>query len=112
MALAAGVDIKVVQELLGHSTSQLTRDTYTSVLPELQKAAADAIADLINNAGTVAATPETSSAGLTLASHDLTAQDRDSPDPGETAGQNVIWLWGGRDLNPRPMDYESTALTG
>jgi len=30
MALEAEVDIKVVQELLGHSTSVLTRDTYTS----------------------------------------------------------------------------------
>ncbi len=29
MALAAGVDIKIVQEQLGHSTSTLTRDTYT-----------------------------------------------------------------------------------
>ena len=24
----------------------------------------------------------------------------------------VAARWGGRDLNPRPMDYESTALTG
>jgi integrase len=34
-ALAAGLDIKVVQERLGHSASVLTRDTYTSVLPML-----------------------------------------------------------------------------
>jgi hypothetical protein len=26
--------------------------------------------------------------------------------------RTVPGLWGGRDLNPRPMDYESTALTG
>jgi len=33
LALEAEVDIKLVQELLGHFTSVLTRDTYTSVSP-------------------------------------------------------------------------------
>ncbi|MEU4218920.1 tyrosine-type recombinase/integrase [Actinoplanes sp. NPDC026623] len=33
---ATGADIKDVQELLGHSTSTITSDTYTSVLTELQ----------------------------------------------------------------------------
>jgi integrase len=46
-ALAAGVDIKVVQERLGHSTSTLTRDTYTSVLPDVARAAAEAAAAMI-----------------------------------------------------------------
>jgi integrase len=32
--LAAGADLKVVQDQLGHSTITLTADTYTSVLPE------------------------------------------------------------------------------
>jgi integrase len=45
--LAAGADVKVVQELLGHTTSTLTRDTYQSVLPELhQKAGNDVAARL------------------------------------------------------------------
>lgn len=35
-ALAAGIDRKIVQERLGHSTDRLTSDTYTSVLDELQ----------------------------------------------------------------------------
>ena len=34
LALAAGADLKVVQDQLGHSTITLTADTYTSVLPE------------------------------------------------------------------------------
>jgi hypothetical protein len=38
--LAAGVDIKVVREMLGHSTSASTRDVYTSVVPEIDTAAA------------------------------------------------------------------------
>jgi integrase len=49
-ALAAGVDVKVVQERLGHSTSILTRDTYTSVLPDVARAAAEAAAAMIPRA--------------------------------------------------------------
>ena len=47
LALAAGLDIKLVQERLGHSTSTLTRDVYTSVLPEVALAAAEAAAAMI-----------------------------------------------------------------
>jgi integrase len=46
-ALAAGVDVKIVQEKLGHSSSTLTRDVYTSVLPEVARAAAEAAAAMI-----------------------------------------------------------------
>ncbi|MEU4218194.1 tyrosine-type recombinase/integrase [Actinoplanes sp. NPDC026623] len=44
VALAAGVDIKVVSEQLGHSTTTLTRDTYQSVVKHLHHDAADAVA--------------------------------------------------------------------
>ncbi|WP_431926330.1 hypothetical protein [Nonomuraea jabiensis] len=37
--LAAGVDLKVVQETLGHVSSTFTRDTYTSVYPEVARTA-------------------------------------------------------------------------
>ena len=47
LALAAGVDMKVVQEMLGHSSYTLTSDTYTSVLPEVAREAAEAAARLI-----------------------------------------------------------------
>lgn len=47
MALAAGTDLKIVQEMLGHSTITLTADTYTSVLPELARTAAEHTAGLI-----------------------------------------------------------------
>ncbi|TDC63555.1 site-specific integrase [Actinomadura sp. GC306] len=36
LALAAGVELRVVQEMLGHSSIVLTADTYTSVLPEVR----------------------------------------------------------------------------
>jgi integrase len=45
--LAAGVDIKIVQDLLGHSSRAITSDTYTTVLPDVARAAAEAAAALI-----------------------------------------------------------------
>ncbi len=51
LALAAGADLKVVQDMLGHSSIVLTADTYTSVLPEVARKAAEDIATLIIAAG-------------------------------------------------------------
>jgi integrase len=47
LALAAGVDIKVVQDMLGHSSHAITADTYTSVLPQVAHHAAEATAATI-----------------------------------------------------------------
>jgi integrase len=47
LALAAGVDMKTVQEMLRHSTITLTADTYTSVLPDLAKQAAEKTAAIV-----------------------------------------------------------------
>lgn len=47
LSLAAGVDIKIAQEMLGHSTSSFTRDVYTSVVPEIAAAAAEAVAAIV-----------------------------------------------------------------
>ncbi|MET9340366.1 hypothetical protein [Nonomuraea sp. NPDC003804] len=43
---AAGVDIKIVQETLGHRSLAFTRDTYTGVYLEVAAAAAEATAAL------------------------------------------------------------------
>jgi integrase len=51
LALAAGVDLRTVQEMLGHSSIVLTADTYISVVPELARDAAEKIAALILKAG-------------------------------------------------------------
>lgn len=51
ISLQAGVDIKVVQELFGHTTSTLSRDTYTSVVDELHRDAAEAVARIMRKTG-------------------------------------------------------------
>ncbi|GAA5132467.1 tyrosine-type recombinase/integrase [Pseudonocardia adelaidensis] len=69
LMLAAGVDMKVVQETLGHSSSAITSDTYTSVYPKVAAAAAEAAAALVPRqaTGTGMHTPRTypASAGQT-----------------------------------------------
>jgi integrase len=44
LALAAGVDLKVVSSRLGHSNVAITSDLYTHVVPSVARRAADAIA--------------------------------------------------------------------
>jgi hypothetical protein len=57
LALAAGVELRVVQEMLGHSSIVLTADTYTSVLPEVAHTAAEkAAAHFLRAAGMVPGT--------------------------------------------------------
>jgi hypothetical protein len=46
-SLAAGVEMKVVSETLGHSKSSFTSDVYTSVIPEVHRAAAEAVAAVV-----------------------------------------------------------------
>jgi site-specific recombinase XerD len=48
MLLAAGHDMKMVQETLGLSSITIAADTYTSVLPDLARQAAEDVAKLIN----------------------------------------------------------------
>lgn len=51
LALAAGVDLRTVQDQLGHCSIVLTADTYISVLPEVARVAAEKVAALILRAG-------------------------------------------------------------
>lgn len=50
LMLAAGVDMKIVSETLGHSSLGITADTYTSVYPQVAAAAAEAAAALVPRA--------------------------------------------------------------
>ena len=51
LALAAGVDLKVVADQLGHCSIVLTADTYVSIALELAQSAAEAVARLVLRAG-------------------------------------------------------------
>jgi integrase len=46
-SLAAGVDIEIVSDRLGHSTSAVTRAIYLHPVAELDRRAADTVAGLI-----------------------------------------------------------------
>ncbi|GAA4863957.1 site-specific integrase [Saccharopolyspora cebuensis] len=63
LMLAAGVDMKVVQETLGHSQLAITADTYTSVYPTVAAEAAAAAAALVpRSSGTALDTSSTHAA--------------------------------------------------
>ena len=47
MLLTAGVRPKVVRERLGHSSVNITLDTYSHILPGLQEEAAKRLSDLM-----------------------------------------------------------------
>lgn len=47
LALSSGINVKVVSERLGHSSTQMTLDVYTRALPTLQREAASQMESLI-----------------------------------------------------------------
>jgi len=51
LALSAGVPVKVVSEMLGHSSVALTLDVYSHVLPHMQEDAARRMAALLEDSG-------------------------------------------------------------
>jgi len=96
LALAAGVELKVVSDRLGHSTTAITADLYTHVMPAIGRAAADAIA-----ASIPAATEHVPSAFLARK-----GPARSGTDPPErvSAGQDESRHG---DSNPEPPDYKA-----
>jgi integrase len=51
LSLAAGLSMKAIQALLGHASYSLTADTYTSLMPQFEKEAADAPVGLVPRKG-------------------------------------------------------------
>ncbi len=47
LMLQAGIDIKVISERLGHSSIRITYDLYSHLMPGMQKAAAEALENLL-----------------------------------------------------------------
>ena len=103
LALAAGVPLKVVSEQLGHSSLAITADTYTSVLPAVAQAAAEAVAGVI---------PRAAAEGLAAAAFPFRSQSAPQeeqmikPNPGNATSPQVRGLSvgappGTRTPNPR-----------
>jgi integrase len=59
MGLAAGLDTKVISAMLRHSTTTITRDTYTSILPDVARAAAETVAAMVPLKAVNEGAPET-----------------------------------------------------
>jgi hypothetical protein len=75
LMLAAGIDVKIVSDTLGHSDTRITRDIYQSVMPKAAAEAAEATAATVPRGSarmpkqkTVEAANEQD--GLTSASHE------------------------------------------
>jgi hypothetical protein len=102
---AATRDLKLTSQLLGHASTAITEQVYTSVFEDVDREAAEQAAALVSRAHRAAADASvpTSCPPVGTAGAKRTASD------GESAGQSA---WGGWGSNPRPRDYESHALTG
>jgi hypothetical protein len=103
------VELKVVQEMLGHSSIVLTADTYTSVLPDAAHAAAEKVAALIIKTGClVPGTPPSSAApgpaGEPASGHATRARP-------ERAGEAVAGASGPADWPPAPPAPHPAAVT-
>jgi integrase len=57
IAHAAGADMHAIKEMLGHSSITITSDTYTSLLPQVDRSIAEAAARLVPRAGRSALLP-------------------------------------------------------
>ena len=88
LALAGGADLKAIQAMPGHPSIILTADTCTSVLPDLARAAAQAVAaQILSAARTPPASPRPHP-GLTRRRHDHPAGIRNR-EPGPVGRQGV-----------------------
>jgi integrase len=91
--LATGADLKIVQDLLGHSSITITADTYAHVLPELARDTAEAAARIVPRTRRATQEPESSPVSRTRTDDAQSAagnQQVDTPEagipgsPGET----------------------------
>jgi hypothetical protein len=102
LALTAGVDIKVVSEQLGHTTTQITGDIYMSVVPQVAQAAAALVPRAAPQAGGHNSVP-------TVCPSTDKSDTEDDLHTGKTPGQKG---WGGWDSNPGPRDFMSQISGG
>ena len=95
LLLAAGHDMKVVQETLGLSSITIAADTYTSVLPELARKSAEDVAALIRPPAPAAggpAPPRLRHHGETPPAHPTEGSTMTSTSPAGRPGDLAAWL--------------------
>ena len=104
LALAGGANLKVVSEMLGHSTIAITADTYTSVLPEVAREAAEAAVRLVPRAtSTRRPRPHLGPIWRSTTATRGVADD-------ETAGQRRAWDSNPRNESPRSAVFKTAAI--
>ena len=69
LTLATGADMKIVSQLLRHSSITITADTYTSVLPQVARDAAEKTAALVPRARARTLGPPSGAHQTTMDSH-------------------------------------------
>ncbi|MFY1618360.1 hypothetical protein [Micromonospora sp. WMMD736] len=100
LAHEAGADLKTLQDLLGHPSIVVTADTYTSVLPQIQRRCADATAQLVLNAAR-------RTRKKTKASARKNRPDRAAPKPAPRRRQNRKQVLGPHESASRPQSRRS-----
>ncbi|MGI5204741.1 tyrosine-type recombinase/integrase [Spirillospora sp. CA-108201] len=112
LALAAGVELKVVQEMLGHSSIVPTADTCTSVLPQVAHTAAEKTAALLMHAaGIVVGTNRRRGKGPTRRKRYARATDRCGCPESASAGQAGLRVRAPGLDRPRSLPRCSGACT-
>jgi integrase len=97
-------DLKLTSQMLGHASTAITEQVYTSVFEDVEREAAESAAALVPRAHRAPV-----DAGVPTVCPPVGRVGASGPAPeDETAGEP---RWGGWGSNPRPRDYESHALT-
>ncbi|MEY9834884.1 hypothetical protein ABH941_000095 [Streptacidiphilus sp. EB103A] len=125
IAHAAGADMHAIKEMLGHSSITITSDTYTTLLPQVDRSIAEAAARLVPRAGKPTSVPPEDApsapapaavAPSAHASLTQTAPDEESEAVDQPVGRPKLQVIQGgvvsrlRDSNPRPTHYETIGL--
>ena len=125
IAHAAGADLHAIKEMLGHSSIAITSDTYTTLLPQVDRALAEAAARLVPRMQKPTAVPPQDAesaaepAKITPSAHaslTQTAPDEESEAADDTPQRPKLQLIRGGGESPlsgsnrRPPLYKSGAL--
>ncbi len=93
------LDLKLTSQMLGHSSTAITEQVYTSVFEDVEREAAESAAALVPRAHRA---PIDANVPTSCPPVDHVGA-RGPARKDETAGQD---RWGGWGSNPRPRDYE------